>query len=498
MPTTAAAARLARPPERDDREQRQQEEGVELRGDREAQHERAESRAAGEKRCDRAGRQGDGQRIEARQHELAEEERRGGDEPERERCVADRRAHRPQGDGGEDDRRGQEQCHQRREPARVPAGRVVQLGLVDRSAFRPRDERRDQEGGESARWVLDPEVAVRHLAVRHPIAERLVERHVPGRRVVGPRPLEGRGRGQDGKRAEREEDEVARSRRPPHSGNANAAGGGGTVPPHDRPVDRAPRLPPRSGAARRRRARELRPPGARLAARARPRLVGLLALVPPGRGRRPAVLRAAGLPHARGAARHGNPDVARRRGAHGGRLRGSLRALAPRLGVGGGSDLTLRRARHGRRPPPRRAVRRAVPRGVERPGLRVRARVVGRSGRARLAHRLDHVALGGGRRRRAPHPDPARRADRAARLRARPAPRAAPLDACASRRRDVPRGRGAAPRRLGGAQRRALRRPRRGAREQGVGSLLPRRRRRRPGERRRVAPARGRHRGRRS
>ena len=261
-----------------------------------------------------------------------------------------------------------------------------------------------------------------------------------------------------------------------------------------RPVDRAPRHPARSGAARRRRARELRPPGARLAARARPRLVGLLALVPPGRGRRPAVLRAAGLPHARGAARHGNPDVARRRGAHGGRLRGSLRALAPRLGVGGGADLSLGRARHGRRPPPRRAVRRAVPRGVERPGLRVRARVVGGSGRARLAHRLDHVALGGGRRRRAPHPDPARRADRAARLRARPAPRAAPLDACASRRRDVPRGRGAAPRRLGGAQRSALRRPRRGAREQGVGSLLPRRRRRRPGERRCVAPARGRHR----
>ena len=140
----------------------------------------APSRApAGEERCDRAGRQGDGQRIEARQHELAEEERRGADEPERERSMADRRAQRLQRDGGEDDRRGEEQCHQRREPARVPAGRVVQLGLVDRSAVRPRDERRDQEGGESARRVLDPEVAVRHLAVRHPVAERLVERARP-------------------------------------------------------------------------------------------------------------------------------------------------------------------------------------------------------------------------------------------------------------------------------------------------------------------------------
>ena len=139
--------------------------------------------------------------------------------------------------------------------------------------------------------------------------------------------------------------------------SSGAAGGGGTVPPHDRPVDRAPRHPARSGGARRRRARDLRPPGARVAARARPRLVGLLALVPPGRGRRPNVLRAAGLPHTSGAARHGDPDVARRRGAHGGSPRRALRALAPRLGMGGGLDLSLRRARDGRRPPRRRAVR---------------------------------------------------------------------------------------------------------------------------------------------
>ena len=90
-----------------------------------------------------------------------------------------------------------------------------------------------------------------------------------------------------------------------------------------------------------RRARELRAPGARLAARARPRLVGLLALVPPGCGRRPAVLGAPGVPHAGGAARHGNPDVARRRGAHEVVFAAPLRALAPRLGVGGGADLAL-------------------------------------------------------------------------------------------------------------------------------------------------------------
>ena len=86
----------ARPSERDDREQRQQEEGIQLRGDREPQHERGEPGPAGEERCDRARRQGDGQRIEARQHELAEQERRGGDETERDGRMTDRRAQRVQ------------------------------------------------------------------------------------------------------------------------------------------------------------------------------------------------------------------------------------------------------------------------------------------------------------------------------------------------------------------------------------------------------------------
>ena len=160
----------ARPPERDDREQRQQEEGVELRGDREAEHERAESRAAGEKRCDRAGRQGDGQRIEARQDELAEEERRGGDEPEREGCMADRRAQRLQRDGGEDDRRGQEQCHQRREPARVPAGRVVQLGLVDRTCLPP--ARRATGSGRRGERPVGTRPGSRGTAPRRPSFDR--------------------------------------------------------------------------------------------------------------------------------------------------------------------------------------------------------------------------------------------------------------------------------------------------------------------------------------
>ena len=78
--------------------------------------------------------------------------------------------------------------------------------------------------------------------------------------------------------------------------------------------------------------------------------MGLLARVPAARRRGPAVLRAPGVPDARRAARHRDPDVARRRAAHGGRLRRPLRALAPRLGVGGRSDLAPRRARHRARP----------------------------------------------------------------------------------------------------------------------------------------------------
>ena len=60
MPTTAAGGPPARASKGDDREQRQQEERIELRGDREAEHERRESGPSREERGDRAGGQGDG------------------------------------------------------------------------------------------------------------------------------------------------------------------------------------------------------------------------------------------------------------------------------------------------------------------------------------------------------------------------------------------------------------------------------------------------------
>ena len=80
--------RLARPPAPPDvtsANERHEEERIELRR---RSRGRARSRRGGGRPCEerrdaRRG-QGDGERVEAGQHELAEEERRGGDEPERE------------------------------------------------------------------------------------------------------------------------------------------------------------------------------------------------------------------------------------------------------------------------------------------------------------------------------------------------------------------------------------------------------------------------------
>ena len=106
----------AGPPERDDRDERQQEERVELRGDREPERDRGESRPAGEERGDRAppsARRGARRTASARARRGGAASRRRG----RARARHGRPSRgAPQSDSAvQDDRRGEEQGHERRE-----------------------------------------------------------------------------------------------------------------------------------------------------------------------------------------------------------------------------------------------------------------------------------------------------------------------------------------------------------------------------------------------
>ena len=71
-----------------DRRERQEEQRVELRGDGEAEGEGGESRPAVQERSDTGGGQRDGERVEPRQRELAEEQRCRADQRERRGRVA--------------------------------------------------------------------------------------------------------------------------------------------------------------------------------------------------------------------------------------------------------------------------------------------------------------------------------------------------------------------------------------------------------------------------
>ena len=475
-----------------DRKEREQEERVELRGDRSAERHSGQTRPPAQERRDRERGERDGERVEACQRELPEQEGRRADEAERDRGVPDGGGERAQRDGGQHHRRGQEQGHERGERPCVTARGVVHLGLVDRVLAR-RDERGQHEGGKGARRVLDADVAVRHVPRDDPVAERLVQRDIPRGRVVRPGPGQRSGREEERQRGDGEHCEVAPRRRPPHGREAKPrADRRGTVPAREGALDRASRLASGRGAPRPRGARELRRPSDRVAARAGSRLVGLLALVPPGGRLGPAVFRPPGLPDAGGAACHRDPDVARRSAPDRGRVRVPLRALAPRLGLGGRPDLAHRRPRGRSRVARHPDVRRPVPRGLERPGLRLSPRLVVGGGRACVEHGLRLVAGRGGARRRAPHVVPPRGAGRDPRLRPRPARRAARHAADPCRRSRRARGSDRPPGPLGRAERGAVRRLHGRARQQGVGAVLPRRGRRRPGERPRVAEAGGR------
>ena len=166
-----------------------------------------------------------------------------------------------------------------------------------------------------------------------------------------------------------------------------------------------------------------------------------------------------------------------------------VRAVHPRLGVGRRPDLTEGGNRDSPRPARDADLRRPLPRRVERSGLRVSPGVVGGGGRPRLEDRVEPVARRRRCRSRADDALPARFPGRLARLRARAARRAERLAPGRRGRRRRSRGGDRPARCLGGAQRRALRRLHRRAREQGVGPVLQGRRRRRPGERRRVGAA---------
>ncbi len=136
------------------------------------------------------------------------------------------------------------------------------------------------------------------------------------------------------------------------------------------PLHGCARIAARCARTVRPRARVVRAPGARVAARAWARLVGLLVVAPPVPRRRATVLGARGVPHAVDADRGGAPDGDRRRAAPRARHGPDLRRHDRRLGLGGVSPWTSRRSRDGCGDAHQRPVCRAVPRGVER--LRVR------------------------------------------------------------------------------------------------------------------------------
>ena len=179
-----------------------------------------------------------------------------------------------------------------------------------------------------------------------------------------------------------------------------------------------------------------------------------------------------------------------------GRVRVPLRALAPRLGLGGRPDLAhrprSRRASSCSSPPTYAGLFHEVSSDpvfafllAWWAGAVVRAWSTGSTvwlvgGRA-SASRCSRCA------------GPPRRSRCSPACSSRSSRGAAGRRSLARRRRRASRPRSPA-RRLGGAQRRPLRRLHRRAREQGVGAVLPRRRRRRPGERRRVAAPRRRRR----
>ena len=211
-----------------DRDERQEEQRIELGCDGEPQREACQAGAPVEKPGDARRRQRDRQGVEPGERELAEEERRRADEGQRGGGMADRGRESRERQGDAEDGGGEQRGHQGREGTRVAARGVVQLRLVDRVAVR-RDERGQQEGRQRPGRVLDPEVAVGDGAVRHPVAERLVQRHVPRRGVVRPGPRERGCQDEQSERGGREQCEVAPRRRPPHGRRLTGADRRGTV-----------------------------------------------------------------------------------------------------------------------------------------------------------------------------------------------------------------------------------------------------------------------------
>ncbi len=181
--------------------QREEDSGVELRRDRRAEQDVTEAKPVVEKRRERERREHRGPEVEAREDDRPDRERRERDE--RERPEAE-----PELPRGQRDCNDQPPAAERHQPLERAA--VVHVG-----------ERGSEKDGQRARRVLDAEVAVRNLAVRHRLAVGLVHRRVDDLVALvepevqqGPREREENERRRDLREVRLPSGHVRRARRP--------------------------------------------------------------------------------------------------------------------------------------------------------------------------------------------------------------------------------------------------------------------------------------------
>ena len=196
-------------PERDDRQHRDQQSGVDLRRRAEAEHRAADPIAAADRRRQCGGREGCGQHVEPLDQDLPQEQWRASHDCEREHRGSHRSIHRAQRDGRQDEDQREEQQHERGERAVVPPGFGVQRrpGRTVNAASRDQTRCRGDEQREGTRRVLQVEVAVGHRSVEHQGPVPLIAGDVgTGDRLDGPFRRTERDH-QDGERDDNQTDE---------------------------------------------------------------------------------------------------------------------------------------------------------------------------------------------------------------------------------------------------------------------------------------------------